>query len=141
VLLADGSILHLVVQLELSIELGRDVHVSDGESALVTAEGSRLVLLDSVLDALVSESPLAQAITLSEGVGALPSTRKVEVTVGGNVGTIVEIGPVESTLLLVGTFVLGVVGGSEVVIEVPRSGNVLGGEPGEHESVLHGECV
>jgi hypothetical protein len=115
--------------------------VSDGESALVTAEGRGLVLLDSVLDALVSESPLAQAITLSEGVGALPSTRKVEVAVGGNVGTIVEIGPVESTLLLVGTFVLGVVGSSEVVIEVPRSGNVLGGEPGKHESVLHGDCV
>jgi hypothetical protein len=140
VLLADRTILHLVVELKLSIELGRDIHVGDGESALLAAERSRRVLLNSVLDALVSESPLGKAIALSERVGALPSVGEVEVTVVGDISAILEIGPVETTLLLVGTLVLAVVGSLEIVVEVPCSRYVCSSETGEYQRVLHREC-
>jgi hypothetical protein len=115
--------------------------VRNGEATLSTAERSRLVFANGVLDALVSEGPLAQRVPLAEGVGALPSSREIEISVVADRLAIREISPVETTLLLVVAHVLAVIGCAVVVEKVPVCRGLLGSEASNQKSVsgLHGE--
>jgi hypothetical protein len=102
---------------------------------LGTAKCSGLVLADSVLDALVSERSLAQRVPLAKGVGALPPSGEVEVSVVPNRLAVCEISPVETTLLLVIAHVVAVVGCAKVVKEIPSGDSLLGGEASNQKSV------
>jgi hypothetical protein len=115
--------------------------VCDRETTLGTAECGRLVFANGVLDALVSKRPLAHGVPLAEGVGALPSSREVKITIVADRLTICKIRPVEATLLLVVANVLAVVGCAVVVEKVPVCCGLLGCEASDQKSVcgLHGE--
>jgi hypothetical protein len=73
----------VVVQFKINIVLNRHIDVCDRETrlSLVTAERSWLLLAYFVLDALGAKGAAGQCIALAEGVGALPATGEVEVTV------------------------------------------------------------
>ena len=69
-LFALGSIFHVVVELNVNVKLNGDIDVRDGETrlSLVAAEGSRLLLVDLVLDALRSKGTTCEVIPLAKGV-------------------------------------------------------------------------
>jgi hypothetical protein len=140
-LLADGAISHLVVQFKLGVEFGGQVHVGNGEIAVFAAERSGLVLADVVLDDLAAEMPLALQIALTKGVGAAPSLGEVEISVVFNLVTVLEVAPVEATLLLIVALILAEVGRLEVLVEIPVGGCLLGSKARKHKGVccLHSE--
>lgn len=146
-LLANAAILHLVVEVEIGIVVNRHIDVSDGETLLLVAaaEGSWLLLATRVGDGLGSEGALRDVVTLAEFLGgAGPVASEVEVVVLAGLVTVAEVAPVVATLLLVGTFVV-VVLGSVVVgrLTVPGCSNLLGREAGNQKSNggLHGELM
>lgn len=133
-LLADAAVLHLVMEVKFGIVVNRDVDVSNGKSILLVfaAEGGRLFLTTLVGDGLGSEGALRDMVTLSKLLGgARPVGAEVEIVVLAGLIAVIEIAPVVSTLLLVGTLVV-VVLGSVVVgrLTVPVGSNLLGGKAG-----------
>ena len=125
-LLALRPILHVVVQLEVHVVFNRYINVCDRETrlSLVTAERSWFLLADFVLNALRAKGAASQYVAFAEGVRALPATREIEVTVVEVGIAILEVRPIEPSLLLVTTLIVVVVGRVEWVAEhVPsRSG-------------------
>jgi hypothetical protein len=107
--LAGRSIGHVVVELEVAVELGLDVDGTQREpiDRGATAEGRRLLLVRkaSATDGLPkrARSKLAPLLAI---ILALPAT-EVEVLVVEEV-TKIKIVPAEAGLLLIGTFVVGV---------------------------------
>lgn len=67
-MLADGAVLHLVVEVEVDIVVDGDVNMSDGETflPLVAAESSWLVFAALVGDGLRSKRALGKMVTLVE---------------------------------------------------------------------------
>ncbi len=113
-MLARRAVGHVVVELEIAVELG--LHVDGAERELVdgrtAAKRRRLALVggacatNGLLAGAGSKAALLAAIIL-----ALPAL-EVEVLVAGEVAN-VEIIPAEPGLLLVGTLVVGVAGAGE----------------------------
>jgi hypothetical protein len=140
-LLALGSILHGVVELEVYVELDGHIDVRNREAGLplVTAERSRLLLADRVLDALAAECALRDEVALAERVGALPAAREVKVAIVKVRVAILEVRPVEPRLLLVATLVVVVVGRVERAAEhVPCGSGMADKASGEDSlSELH----
>jgi hypothetical protein len=112
----------VVVELNINVELNGDIDVRDREArlSLVTAEGSGLLLVDLVLDALRSKGTTCEMIPLAEGVRAFPTTREVKVTIVEVGIAVLQVFPVESTLLLVATLVVVVLWRVEwIAVHVP----------------------
>lgn len=129
-LLADAAVLHLVVEVKFDIVVDGDIDVSDGETLLpaVAAEGSRLLLAARVGHGQTSKSALGNVVTLANVLGrARPGTTEVEAIILAGLVTVLEVGPVVATLLLVGAFVVVVSGSVEVgSLAVPVCGDLLG---------------
>lgn len=136
-LLAGGSVTHLVVELEISIVIDGDIDLLDGETILllvVAGDLGGLLLGDGVLHALAVEGTLGHVVALAEAVGAGPATAELEVSVVEVLLAILEVRPVETLALLVGTLVVVVLG--SVVsgsLTVPGGGDLLGSQPRDEE--------
>lgn len=125
----------MVVELNVNVELNGDIDVRDRETrlSLVTAEGSGLLLVDLVLDALRSKGTTCEVIPLAEGVRALPTTGEVKITIVGDFIAVLHFLPVESTLLLVATLVVVVLWRVEwVAVHVPCRSGLADEACGEH---------
>ena len=118
-MLAGRAVGHVVVELEIAVELG--LHVDGAERELVdgraAAERGRLALLGG---ACATNGLLAgagsKAAPLVAVILALPAL-EVEVLVVEEVAN-VKVIPVEPRLLLVGTLVVGVAGAGEGLSQV-----------------------
>jgi hypothetical protein len=149
--LANRLVRHLVVELEVTVELDGDLNLGDGETLLPLAavERSWDVLLDRVLSTPGVEGPLGQVVPLAEAVGTAPSfvaraSMEVEVAILAEVIAVLQVAPVETTLLLVRAVVVVVLGGVEAAgVTVPGGSHLLGGQPGDKKSSIssHDEDV
>lgn len=133
------------MKINLAVELDRDVDGGDTETVLplVAAERRRLVLGALVGDGLVAKRALGQGITLAKGVAALPVLGEIKVAVLEVAVTVLEIAPVEATLLLVAALVVGVLGrGEGLSSEAPGCSHSVGGEASQKRvSSLHIESM
>lgn len=141
-LLADGSVLHLVMKLKVGIVLDRNLNLLDREALLLVfaVEDSWLFLLYLVFDALRVEAPLSEVVPLAKGLITLPAPLEIEVLISGEV-TLGDILPVVAFLLLVCALVVVVLRGIEAPsVAVPGSTNLLGSEPRQEkgDGSLHG---
>lgn len=116
--LAGRAVRHVVVELEVAVELDAHIEVADGElvggaGARAAAERGRglLLLTARALNDLAAEGAGSEGVTLGEVASAGPAL-EVESAVAAE-GTSVEITPGEARLLLVVTLVVGVVGAVE----------------------------
>jgi hypothetical protein len=135
--LASRSIGHIIVELEIAVELGSNVDRAQGE--LVTGtEGRGLALVRATDTADTPASTLSKATTEASTRG--PAV-EVEVLVlrEGTSGEIIES---EASLLLVGTLVVGVLRASEGrgVVEW-ESGGRAGSKGQETSRILHDDVL
>jgi hypothetical protein len=143
-LFAGRTIVHRVMEIDLDIKFNGHVDCGDTETILplVTTKRSRLRFAAFVLDGLATKCPLGECVAFADWVGAFPVFRKVEVTILKVGVAVLEIGPVESTLLLVATLVVRVLWRLErLTRDTPGSSYLLGGNARQNSiSGLHGEC-
>jgi len=117
-LLADRAVRHAVVDFDVGVHVGRDVHLGDGELLVpVTREAGSGALGGLALDGFVLGGALAPGVTLAELVGAREAREAKAVVRADWAGG--EVGPVEAALLSVVALVVTVGGALELRRHVP----------------------
>lgn len=139
VLLALGAVGHVVVHLQVGVKLDRDIDVGDGETrcTLIARERSGLILADSVLDHLRSKCTASEVVTLAKRVGAAPAAGEVKVAIFEVLVAGLEIGPVETTLLLIAALVVVVLWGikERTGEEIPGCSSLLGSKASDDKRI------
>jgi hypothetical protein len=107
-LLADGSVRHFVVSVDIGVPRGADLVAIDRHLVFAVALDLGL-LVDISSDALVLERSLGDTITLPERIAAFEAGEFVGAV--GVEGAGFESVPVVTGLLLGGALVVGVIGG------------------------------
>jgi len=99
-LLAYRAIRHAVVEFDIGVHVGRDVHLGDGELLVpIAREAGSGALGGLALDGFILGGALAPGITLAELVGAREAREAKAVVRADWTGG--EVGPVEAALLSV----------------------------------------